>query len=68
MLTPSLTHLHNRHPQALKPRDAARSISLDMDNCWGIVRALCDMLLALDEGTYLLVKVRDACVLATGVC
>lgn len=41
---------------ALKPRDAARSISLDMDNCWGIVRALCDMLLALDEGTYLLVK------------
>ncbi|GLC46423.1 hypothetical protein PLESTB_001722000 [Pleodorina starrii] len=41
---------------ALKPRDAARSISLDMDNCWGIVRALCDMLLALDEGAYLLVK------------
>ncbi|GFR44661.1 hypothetical protein Agub_g5951 [Astrephomene gubernaculifera] len=41
---------------ALKPRDAARSISLDMDNCWGIVRALCDMLLGLEEGAYLLVK------------
>ncbi|KXZ46191.1 hypothetical protein GPECTOR_46g260 [Gonium pectorale] len=39
-----------------KPRDAARSISLDLDNCWGIVRALCDLLLAQPEGQYLLVK------------
>lgn len=66
MLTSSLSHAHNAQPQALKPRDAARSISLDMDNCWGIVRALCDMLLALDEGTYLLVKVRGR-VIAAGV-
>ena len=27
-----------------------------MDHCWGIVRALIDLLLKLDEGKYLLVK------------
>ncbi|KAG2430947.1 hypothetical protein HXX76_009915 [Chlamydomonas incerta] len=41
---------------ALKPKDCARSFHVDMDNCWGIVRAVCDLLLGLDEGAYLLVK------------
>lgn len=29
-----------------------------MDNCWGTVRALVDVVFAMDEGKYLLVKVR----------
>ncbi len=31
-------------------------INLNMDNCWGIVRAVVDLCLKLDEGKYLLVK------------
>lgn len=31
-------------------------INLNMDNCWGIVRALVDLCLKLSEGKYLLVK------------
>lgn len=27
-----------------------------MDHCWGTVRALVDMVLAMDEGKYLLLK------------
>ena len=27
-----------------------------MDHCWGIVRAIVDLLLNMDEGKYLLVK------------
>ncbi|KAG2495959.1 hypothetical protein HYH03_005889 [Edaphochlamys debaryana] len=40
----------------LKPREAARSINVEPDNCWGVVRALSDMLLKMPEGHYLLVK------------
>lgn len=39
-----------------KPKEFAGQINLNMDHCWGIVRALVDMLLKLDDGKYLLVK------------
>ncbi|KAK9817128.1 hypothetical protein WJX72_009970 [[Myrmecia] bisecta] len=42
--------------QVCKPKDFASQINLNMDNCWGIVRALVDVCLKLDEGKYLLVK------------
>ena len=42
--------------QAVKPRDFASQINLSMENCWGIVRALIDVCMALDDGKYLLVK------------
>lgn len=44
--------------QTSKPRDFASQIQLNMDNCWGTVRALVDVVFAMDEGKYLLVKVR----------
>ena len=31
-------------------------INLSMENCWGIVRALVDVVAAMDDGRYLLVK------------
>ncbi|KAF6253322.1 eukaryotic translation initiation factor 3, subunit 7 [Scenedesmus sp. NREL 46B-D3] len=42
--------------QTSKPRDLATQMSLNPDHCWGIVRALVDMLLRQPEGKYLLVK------------
>ncbi len=45
------------HVQVCKPKDFASQINLSMENCWGIVRAVADLCLKLDEGKYLLVKV-----------
>lgn len=42
--------------QTSKPRDFAGQIQLNMDQCWGIVRALVDMIMGFDEGKYLLIK------------
>lgn len=42
--------------QVCKPKDFAMQINLSMDNCWGIVRALVDLCLKLEEGKYLLLK------------
>lgn len=42
--------------QVCKPKDFAAQINLNMDNCWGIIRALVDLCLKLDEGKYLLLK------------
>lgn len=42
--------------QVCKPKDFAAQITLSMDHCWGIVRALVDMLMKFDDGKYLLVK------------
>jgi translation initiation factor 3 subunit D len=42
--------------QVCKPKDFALQINLNMDNCWGIVRALVDLCLKLDDGKYLIVK------------
>ena len=36
--------------QVCKPKDFASQINLNMDNCWGIIRALTDLTLKLDEG------------------
>eukprot|EP00879_Flechtneria_rotunda_P015744 GHRR01016466.1.p2 GENE.GHRR01016466.1~~GHRR01016466.1.p2 ORF type:complete len:303 (+),score=122.53 GHRR01016466.1:683-1591(+) len=42
--------------QTSKPRDLAAQMSLNPDHCWGIVRALVDMLMKQPEGKYLLIK------------
>lgn len=42
--------------QAVKPKDFAMQINLAMENCWGIVRALVDVVAALEDGSWLLVK------------
>lgn len=42
--------------QTSKPKDFAGQIQLSMDQCWGIVRALVDVVMGMDEGKYLLVK------------
>jgi len=42
--------------QVTKPKEFAAQINLSMDHCWGVVRAIVDMLLAQPEGRYLLVK------------
>ena len=42
--------------QVMKPKDFAQQINLNMDNCWGIVRALVDLCMKQDDGKYLLVK------------
>lgn len=40
-----------------KPAEfAVHSINLNMGNAWGIVKVLCDRLLKLDEGKYLIAK------------
>jgi translation initiation factor 3 subunit D len=39
-----------------KPKDFAGQINLEMSHCWGVVRAIVDMVLKMDEGKYLLVK------------
>ncbi|GAX73308.1 hypothetical protein CEUSTIGMA_g762.t1 [Chlamydomonas eustigma] len=42
--------------QVCKPKEFASQITLNMDHCWGIVRALVDMLLKLEDGKFLLIK------------
>eukprot|EP00798_Chlamydomonas_sp_ICE-L_P017542 gene17542-23863_t len=42
--------------QVCKPKDFAGQINLSMEHCWGIVRALVDMILRLDDGKFLLMK------------
>ena len=44
------------HLQVCKPKDFAMQINLHMENCWGIVRAVIDLCLKLDEGKYIIVK------------
>ncbi|KAL2756878.1 hypothetical protein ACRALDRAFT_1049115 [Sodiomyces alcalophilus JCM 7366] len=39
-----------------KPRDFAAQMNLSVNNGWGIVRAIADMVLAREEGKYILVK------------
>lgn len=50
--------------QNAKPKDFAAQINLSIDNCWGIVRAMVDLVMMQEDGKYLLVKVRACgCVL-----
>ncbi|PSN59550.1 translation initiation factor eIF-3, subunit D [Corynespora cassiicola Philippines] len=39
-----------------KPRDFANQMALNLNNGWGIVRTIVDMVLRMDEGKYVLVK------------
>ena len=39
-----------------KPRDFATQMALNLNNGWGIVRTVVDMILKMDEGKYVLVK------------
>eukprot|EP00850_Spirogloea_muscicola_P016839 SM000140S00588 [mRNA] locus=s140:76311:80526:- [translate_table: standard] len=42
--------------QAYKPREFAQQINLNVNNMWGILRALVDICMKLDEGKYLIIK------------
>jgi hypothetical protein len=52
--------------QTSKPRDLAGQMSLNPDHCWGIVRALVDMLLKQPEGESRVVGCQ--CRVSGGVC
>jgi translation initiation factor 3 subunit D len=39
-----------------KPREFASQMALNLNNGWGIVRTIVDMVLRMDEGKYVLVK------------
>ncbi|KAI9146065.1 eukaryotic translation initiation factor 3 subunit D [Paraphysoderma sedebokerense] len=42
--------------QSMKPQDLATQMNLSFNNAWGILRALVDECLKLDEGKYIFVK------------
>lgn len=42
--------------QAFKPLEFATQITLQPENCWGILRHIIDMLMKYDEGKYIIVK------------
>lgn len=39
-----------------KPREFASQMALNLNNGWGIVRTIVDMVLRMEEGKYVLVK------------
>ena len=42
--------------QHFKPVELAQQINLSMDNCWGIVRCIIDLVRKQDDGKFLIVK------------
>lgn len=42
--------------QQCKPKDLAQQMNLNMNNAWGIVRAVVDLCMKLGDGKYLIVK------------
>jgi len=42
--------------QQFKPTDFANQINVSMDNCWGIIRCIIDLVRQQKEGKYLIVK------------
>ena len=42
--------------QTYKPKEFATQINLNINNAWGILKAIIDLCLQLDEGRYLLLK------------
>ena len=42
--------------QQFKPSEFAAQINLSMDNAWGVVRCIVDLVKAQKEGKYLIVK------------
>jgi hypothetical protein len=50
--TPALTPCVPRRSaarQVCKPKDFAGQINLEMPHCWGVVRAIVDLVLQMDE-------------------
>lgn len=39
-----------------RPSEFAQNINLSLDNCWGILRVVCEFLLSQPTGKYLLMK------------
>ena len=42
--------------QQFKPQEFANQINLSMDNAWGILRCIIDMVMQLPDGKYLIMK------------
>ena len=42
--------------QQFKPSEFAAQINLNMDNAWGIVRCVIDLVMKQEDGKYLIVK------------
>ena len=42
--------------QQFKPSEFAAQINLSMDNAWGVVRCVIDMVMKQDDGKFLIVK------------
>lgn len=42
--------------QQFKPQDFANQINVNLDNCWGIIRCIIDMIMVQKGGKYLIVK------------
>lgn len=42
--------------QQFKPQDFANQINVNLDNCWGIIRCIIDMIMVQKDGKYLIVK------------
>ena len=42
--------------QFFKPKDFAQQINLSLTNVWGIVKMICELLLAKTDGKYVLLK------------
>ncbi len=42
--------------QVCKPKDFAGQMNLSMEHCWGIVRAVVDLIMRLDDGKFRLIK------------
>jgi translation initiation factor 3 subunit D len=42
--------------QQFRPSEFATNINLSLDNCWGVLRVVCEFLLSQPSGKYLLLK------------
>ena len=42
--------------QQFKPQDFANQINVNLDNCWGIIRCIIDLIMVQKDGKYLIVK------------
>ncbi|KAI6195853.1 Eukaryotic translation initiation factor 3 subunit D [Aphelenchoides besseyi] len=42
--------------QQFRPNDLANNLALNLDNCWGVLRVICEFLLNQPAGKYLLLK------------
>lgn len=55
--------------QQFKPAEFAQQMNLNMDNAWGILRCILDIIKKLDDGKYLIMKdpnkVRDSWMAST---